>query len=104
MEVLEYQLINNHTSVLILYVFYTLLSIILGYIVYRSFDNDWKFGLFVSVLFVGMMTFAYSIEDKATYEYQKVKVSDWNIVHNERWEVVNQEGEIVELKRKLAEA
>ena len=102
MEILHYEVVNNHTSALILYIVYSILSIGLGIVIYRN-NKDWKFGLIVSLFFVGMMTFAYTAEDKSQYEYQKVKVSDWNIVHNERWEVVNQEGDIVELKRKIEE-
>lgn len=101
MEILEYQVISNHGTVLIFYVIYSLLSLVLGYVVYRSFNKDWKFGTFVSIVFVGMMTWAYISEDKSEYEYQKVIVDDWNVVHNEGWEVIKQDGEIVELKRKL---
>lgn len=103
MEILEYQLISNHQTILILYIFYSLLSLLLGFYCYRSFNKDWKFGLFVSFSLVGLMTWAYISEDKSTYEYQKVIVEDWNEVYEQGWEVIKHEGEIVELKRKLEE-
>lgn len=99
MEVLHYEVITLGLS-MSEFIVGIVLSLISGICFYKG--NSKSLGVLVPTILILFLTSGYLLTQEQ-YEYQKVKVSDWNTVHEQGWEVIKQEGEIVELKRKLEE-
>ena len=112
MDVLHYEIVNNNifktdTFIMTLLCLTALSLIAIG--LYWLFQiltglDDFNFtGLVILLIGLSLAYACYSIyvDNDYKYEIQKVIVSDWNEVYNEKWEIVEQEGDIVTIKRKL---
>lgn len=101
MEILHYEVVDMSHSILSVVVASIFIIILLSFLYIVS--GSALLSILMFIISLGFIIFGYVNHLDEQYEYQKVKVSDWNIVHNEGWEVIKREGEIIELKRKLEE-
>ena len=83
-----------------------LIVLILGvaiFFVSGNFDAEeslLKVALIMMIIgFIGIVTSVIIAPTTKPYTEVKATVSDWNVVHDEGWEVVEQEGEIVTLRK-----
>jgi len=99
MQVLHYEVVNlgmDNISLTVVIV----LSVLVGVCFYLGNRKVASVIIPLILIVIALMS-KYLVNEQ--YEYQKVIVEDWNVVHSEGWEVDSQEGEITVLKRKLEE-
>ena len=110
MEILSSGILTHQPEISVIslgLLIFTGLFLFIGvYWLYEIISKTEKFSIGAIVftvigLLFGIGLISYIKDETYEYEQMKVIVTDWNVVYEDGWEVVDQDGKIVILERRL---